>query len=100
MINSMNTRLNTLSWHNVKAIEKIEHGLSNNPTKKQFMLMQSAEHELKKPTMSQLLKVETKEHAKPESDEEDDDEEEDKAPEQQNYSLGKLVIRGKTNAKS
>lgn len=92
--------MNHLSWGTVKAIEQIEHGLDKQPTKKQFMLMESAEHELKKPTMSQLLKVETKEHAKPESDEEDDDEEEDNAPEQPNHSLGKLVIRGKTNAKS
>ena len=93
MLNRMNKHINHLSWPAVKAIEKIEHGMPSEPTKKQFMLMESVEHELKKPTMAQLLKFETKEHIKPEYEEEDDDEMDNENPKQ-------MKKRGRQNGKS
>ena len=60
--------------------------------------MEAEEHG-KKMTLSQLLKVETKEHMKPEDDEEeDDDEEDDESPKQSpsapHYnSLGAMIIK-------
>lgn len=101
MINQMNKHMNHLSlpYSTVQALEKTEHGLSKAPSKEQLLAMEAEEHG-KKMTMSQLLKVETKEHMKPEDDEEedDDDEEDDDSSEKSRSaphynSLGAMIIK-------
>ena len=101
MINQMNKHMNHLSlpWSAVQALEKSEHGLRKAPSKPELLAIESEEHG-KKMTMSKLLKVEAKEHVKPEYDEEeeDDDEEDDDMPDQSasaphHNSLGAMVIR-------
>lgn len=100
MINQMNKHMNHLSlpWSAVQALEKSEHGLKKAPSKEQALALEAEEHG-KKMTMSQLLKVESKEHVKPEDDEEeDDDEEDDDMPDQSasapyHNSLGAMIIK-------
>ena len=100
MINQMNKHMNHLSlpWSAVQALEKSEHGLRKAPSKPELLAIESEEHG-KKMTMSKLLKVEAKEHAKPEEEEEeDDDEEDDDMPDQSasaphHNSLGAMIIR-------
>lgn len=102
MINHMNKGMNHtfLPWKTVQGIEKIEHGLARNPTVSEFKTMESNEHNLRKPTMSKLLKIETKEHIEEDDMEENDDSEEDDSEENdkkqsgpQNFSLGDLIIK-------
>lgn len=104
MINHMNKGMNHtfLPWKTVQGIEKIEHGLAKNPTVAEFKTMESKEHNLRKPTMSKLLKIETKEHIEEDDMEENDAAEEDdseeknkKLPEPENFSLGDLIIRSR-----
>lgn len=78
MVNHLNKHINQLSWDTVKNIERVEHSLPSAPTKKQFQLLESQEHGISpKTSMRKLLKIETKEHVKPEEDEEEDEEEDD-----------------------
>lgn len=64
MINQMNKHLNHLSLKkNLYEIESIEHGKKVN--KKNLMAEEMKEHKLKKkPTMSELLGMERKEHVR------------------------------------
>ena len=64
MINQMNKHMNHLSLKkNLLAIESIEHG--RKVTKKNLMDTEMKEHGMKKkPTMSQLLGMERKEHVR------------------------------------
>ncbi len=64
MINQMNKHMNHLSLKkNLLAIESVEHG--KKITKKNLMSEEMKEHKLKKkPTMSELLGMERKEHVR------------------------------------
>lgn len=102
MINQMNKHMNHLSlpWATVQALEKSEHGLRKAPSKQELLAIEAEEHG-KKMTLSQLLKTETKEHAKSkeeDDDDEDEDEEDDDSPDQSasaphHNSLGAMIIK-------
>jgi hypothetical protein len=96
MINHMNKHINTLSLDTVKVLETKEHGLSKAPSNKELLSMEAKEHG-KKMTMSQLLKVESKEHKKPEdnNDEEEDDDDEEENGQPAYQGLGALIIKSK-----
>lgn len=109
MINHMNKGMNHtfLPWKTVQGIEKIEHGLAKNPTVSEFKTMESKEHNLRKPTMSKLLKIETEEHIEKDDMEENDDYEEEDSKENnkkqlgpQNFSLGDLIIKSAQNKRT
>lgn len=75
MMNRMNKHINTLSFDDVQLLEQREHRLAKPQSQSEIIANEKLEHKLKKkPTLRQLLKIETKEHANPNME---DDEEED-----------------------